>query len=200
MSIAKRHIFFVDEEPKIRAIVGETLEGVGFKVSCFASAMDCLKELRSQRCDLLITDVRMPEMDGIELLREAKRIAPWLRVLLVTGYGDVPMTVAAFKTGAVDLIEKPLDRETLLSAIESVLKQITPVEPLLGESLTKTEMRVLSLLMDSKGNKGIARLLRRSVRTIETHRCRIMRKFGVDNLLDLFKRATAMGLVKPRVK
>jgi len=200
MSIAKRHIFFVDDEPKIRAIVGETLEGVGFKVSCFASAMDCLKELRSQRCDLLITDVRMPEMDGIELLREAKRIAPWLRVLLVTGYGDVPMAVAAFKTGAVDLIEKPLDRETLLSAIESVLKQITPVEPLLGESLTKTEMRVLSLLMDSKGNKGIARLLRRSVRTIETHRCRIMRKFGVDNLLDLFKRATAMGLVKPRVK
>jgi len=200
MSIAKRHIFFVDDEPKIRAIVGETLEGVGFKVSCFASAMDCLKELRSQRCDLLITDARMPEMDGIELLREAKHIAPWVRVLLVIGYGDVPMAVAAFKTGAVDLIEKPLDRETLLSTIESVLKQITPVEPLLGESLTKTEMRVLSLLMDSKGNKGIARLLRRSVRTIETHRCRIMRKFGVDNLLDLFKRATAMGLVKPRVK
>ena len=192
----KQHIFFVDDEPKIREVVGETLEEFGFEVSCFACAADCLEQLHSRMCDLLITDVKMPDTDGIELLTEAQRLAPWLPVLLVTGYGDVPMVTTAFKAGAVDFIEKPLDRQTLLSAVESILKRINPSDRLLGKALTRTEMRVLRLILDGKSNKEIACLLRRAIRTIEWHRSHIMRKLSVNNAVDLVKRATVMGLVE----
>jgi two-component system response regulator FixJ len=192
----KQHIFFVDDEPKIRQVVGETLEESGFEVSCFACAADCLEQLPSRMCDLLITDVKMPGMDGIELLAEIRSFAPWLPVLLVTGYGDVPMATVAFKAGAVDFVEKPLDRQTLLSAVESVLKRINPSDRLLGQSLTRTEMRVLRLILDGKSNKEIARLLRCAMRTIEWHRRQIMRKLGVNNAVDLVRRAAVMGLVE----
>jgi two-component system response regulator FixJ len=185
----KQHIFFVDDEPKIRQVVGETLEESGFKVSCFSSAADCLEKLRSQVCDLLITDVKMPDSDGIELLTEIQHIVPWLPVLLVTGYGDVPMATAAFKAGAVD-------KQVLLSAVESALKRINPPDPILGKVLTRTEKKVLRLILDGKSNKEIALLLGRAMRTIEVHRSRIMRKLGVNNAVDLVKRAGALGLLE----
>ena len=192
----KQRIFFVDDEPKIRDVVGEVLKESGFEVSCFSCAADCLERLRRRTCDLLITDVKMPGMNGIELLSETQRFAPWLPVLLVTGYGDVPMATSAFKAGAVDFVEKPLDRQTLLSAVESVLKRINPIDPILGKTLTRTEMRVLRVILGGKSNKDIARLLRRDVRTIEWHRNKIMRKLGVGNAVDLVKRAAVMGLVE----
>jgi len=193
--IAKSHIFFVDDEPKIREVVGETLKEGGFKVSCFANGIDCLRRLTSQKCDLLITDVKMPEMDGMELLKQVKSISPWLPVLLITGYGDIPTALRAVRAGAANFIEKPLQRDSLLLAIRSVLQQGILRDPLLGESLTKTQMKILRLLLDGNTNKETAKLLHRNVRTIEWHRVRIMRKFGVKTLLELFKRATTMGLV-----
>ena len=189
---AKQHIFFADDEPKVRELVGKTLERLGTKVSCFASASECLEQLRSQQCDLLITDVKMPGMDGLELLVEAKRIVSWLPVLVVTGYGDVPMAVKAVKMGASDFIEKPLDRQSFLSAVESLLKPMTPIALPLCESLTKTEIGVLRLILDGKGNKEMADLLCRSVSTVKTHRKHIMRKLGVSNVVDLVKRVTGM--------
>ncbi|MBA7674526.1 Response regulator protein TmoT [subsurface metagenome] len=191
----EQHIFFVDDEPKVRKAVGRTLEQLGSKVSCFACAADCLEQLRSQTCDLLITDVKMPEMDGIELLAEARRIVPWLQVLVITGYGDIPMAVKAVKAGALDFIEKPLDRQGFLSTVESALKRNAWADPLLGKLLSRTEMKVLRFILKGKSNKEIARSLHRSIRTIEDHRSNIFRKFGVDNLIDLFKRAAEMGLV-----
>ncbi len=192
---AEQHIFFVDDEPKVRKAVGRTLEQLGSKVSCFACAADCLEQLRSTTCDLLITDVKMPEMDGIELLAEARRIAPWLLVLVITGYGDIPMAVKAVKAGALDFIEKPLDRQGFLSIVESILKRNALADSLLGKLLTRTEMKVLRFILKGKSNKEIARLRHRSIRTIEDHRSCIFRKFGVDNLVDLTKRAAGMGLV-----
>jgi len=192
---AEQHIFFVDDEPKVCKAVGRTLEQLGSKVSCFTCAADCLEQLRSQTCDLLITDVKMPEMDGIELLTEAKRIVPWLQVLVITGYGDIPMAVRALKAGASNFIEKPLDRQSFLSIVESLLKRNAWGDPLLGKLLTKTEMKVLRFILDGKSNKEIARLRHRSIRTIEDQRSCIFRKFGVDNLVDLTKRAAEMGLI-----
>lgn len=191
---AKQHIFFVDDEPGVRKAVGGTLEQNGFAVSCFASAADCLKQFDFQKCDLLITDVKMPEMDGIELLTEVKRRAPWVPVLLVTGYGDVPIAVKAFKKGADDFMEKPLERQALLSAVESTLRRISPPDSLLDKSLTRAEMRILRLILESKSNKEMAYLLKRSVRTVEVHRSRIMRKFGVNSVVNLVKRAMEMKL------
>jgi len=104
------HIFFVDDEEKVLKAVHSTLAQTGAKVSCFKSGTDCLGGLRLQPCDLLITDVKMPVMDGIELIAQARRIKPHLPVIAVTGYGDIPMAVRALKAGAKDFIEKPLER------------------------------------------------------------------------------------------
>ena len=193
-NIAKQHIFFVDDKPKVRKMVGMTLEEAGLKVSCFASGSECLKQLRSQECDLLITDVKMPEMDGIELLTEVKRIIPSLPVLVITGYGDIPMAVNALKMGASDFIEKPLDRQSFLSTVDSALKRNTQPHRLVGDVLTKTEMEVLHLILEGKSTKEIAKLRHRSVRTIEDHRSRIMRKIGVNNLVDLVKQTAIVRL------
>jgi FixJ family two-component response regulator len=195
-NIAKQHIFFVDDEPKVCKMVGRTLEQAGLKVSCFTHAADCLKQLRCRTCDLLITDVKMPEMDGIELLTEVKSIIPSLPVLVVTGYGDIPMAVKALKVGASDFIEKPLDRQSFLSTVEFVLERNALIHRIAGDVLTKTEMTVLRLILDGKSTKEIAMLRHRSVRTIEDHRSRIMRKLGVDNLVDLVKQTAVVRLAE----
>ena len=189
-----RHIFFVDDEASIRETVRKTLKGPDIDVSCFASANDCLKHLRSKKCDLLITDVRMPGMDGLELIGHARRIVPWIAVLVVSGYGDIPMAVRALKAGAADFLEKPLTKQGLLSAIESALAQNTP-DPAAGKELTKAERRVLHFILEGKSNKETAEILHRSEKTIEVHRNHIMRKLGVDNIVALIKRAAAMGLM-----
>ena len=194
--IAEQHVFFVDDEPKVRKMVGRALEQAGFKVSCFARATECLEQLRCQTCDLLITDVKMPEMDGIELLTEVKRIIPSLPVIVITAYGDVPMAVEALKRGALDFIEKPLDRQSFLSAVEAVVKQNALIHHIVGNVLSKTEMVVLRLILEGKSTKEIAKLRHRSLRTIEDHRSRIMRKLGVDNLVDLVKQTAVVRLVE----
>jgi len=191
------NVFFVDDEPSVRQVIAETLEQVGLKVSCFASAADCLEHLGSQECDLLITDLRLPEMDGIELLRRAKLLIPWVPVVIVAGCGDIPAAVECIKAGAVDVIEKPLDRKNFLQRVKSILQENGELRDThLGKDLTRSEMRVLKLVLDGKANKEIAHLLSRSIRTVEGHRAASMRKLGVDNLVDLVKRARASGFLE----
>jgi len=191
-----QHVFFVDDEPSVRKVVRRTLERLGVEVTCFAGAADCLEKLGSRPCDLLITDVRMPKMDGIALLTEAKRIAPWLPVLVVTGYADVPVAVRAMKIGAADFIEKPLHRDTFSLKVESVLRHSSPTDPDTGKSLTRTELKVLRLIIRGKSNKKIAQLLRRSTRTVEDHRYHIMRKLAAHNAIELAERTIQMGLAE----
>jgi two-component system response regulator FixJ len=190
-----RHIFFVDNELKVRQVVAETLEQLSARVTCFPCASECLEQLSSQKCDLLITDLRMPEMDGIELLRRTRLIAPWVPVLIITGYGDIPTAVEAIKAGAADFVEKPLDKKSFVRKVKSLLPENGNGKHL-GEPLTQTEQRVLNLILDSKSNKEIAELLSRSIRTVEVHRARVMRKLGADSLVDLVKRAAVTGLVE----
>ena len=160
----------------------------------------CLDELKAQNrdlaegCDVLITDVKMPGKDGMDLLQEVRAIFPWIPVIMMTAYGSIPMSVQAVKTGAFDFIEKPVDEARLLSLVESaLLKEAELHDPLVGKPLTRTERIVLCLILEGISNKRIAYILERSERTIEVHRSRIMRKLGVDNLVDLVKKSTAMG-------
>ena len=196
----EKHIFFLDDEPTVRQVVKETLENSNFAVSCFSSPIDCLTRLRSKKCDLLITDLKMPEKDGIELLTDIQHLAPWVPVLMITGYGDIPTAVKAMQAGAVDFIEKPLDKKNLVGKIRSILKKRVTAHPNVGTSLTHTEKKILQLVVDGMSNKEIANLLHRSARTIEVHRAHIMHKLGVDNLVDLVKRVSIMGLVDQKEK
>ena len=196
VNYTKPHIFFVDDEPKICETVSEILGELAPKVSCFTCAEDCLTQLDSQRCDLLITDVRMPGMDGMQLLGEVIHSAPWLPVMVITGYGNISMAVRAVKAGAVDFAEKPLEKKRFLQQVKSILQQNTMDDSLAGKSLTGREMRVLKLIISGKSNREIALLLHRSIRTIEVHRNHIMHKLAVENVVDLVKRTTMMGLVE----
>jgi len=188
------HIFFVDDEPKVRMVVRKTLERVGISVTCFGDADTCLARLESVTCDLLITDVKMPGKDGIELLVDVRKQRPWLPVVVVTGFGDVPMAVRALKEGAADFIEKPLDREAFLETVQGLLKQNAKRNSVVNHELTKTEMRILHLILEGKNNREIAGTLHRSPRTVEVHRSHVMHKMGASNIVELLRRAADMGM------
>lgn len=191
----EQFIFVVDDEPKVCEAIRETLEESGAKVTCFARAAECLERLRRQRCDLLITDLKMPEMDGIELLTNARAIAPSLPVLMITGYGDIPTAVQAVKAGAVDFVEKPLAKYDFIEKVKSILQDSPSAGASAETPLTRRETRVLELIIEGKTNQEIADLLHRSIRTIEVHRSRVMKKLSAENSIELVKRAAAMGLV-----
>jgi len=188
----KQCVFFVDDEPGIRRVAVSALKSLGCEVSSFANAKDCLEQLAERDCNLLITDVRMPGMDGLTLLNKARRVAPWVSVMVITGYGDVPMAVKAMKSGAVDFIEKPLDRDVFLHKIKAVLAQDYFADSRAGQALSRTEKKVLKLILEGKGNKEIAYKLQRAVRTVELHRSNIMHKLDADNIVDLVKKAAPM--------
>lgn len=186
-------VFFVDDEPKVCRAVARILERIGLKVRHFTGAVDCLKQVSRHPPDLIITDLRMPQMDGVELLTRVKRDMPALPVLMLTGFGDIPTAVRAVKAGAYDFIEKPFSGETLVSAVKSGLGQRMRFKRLKRKRLTTTEMVVLRLIMQGKSSREIARLRSRSIRTVEWHRHNIMRKLGVDNTVDLVRQAISLG-------
>ena len=185
-------IFIVDDEPVMRRTIGDTLSELGYNVTCFASPDACLTEVEHSGCNLLISDVKMPEMNGIELLRRMKSIAPWIPVILITGYGNIPMAVRAVKIGAADFIEKPFKGSTLLNKVKEVLSRRDYDSYLNTSNLTKTEKIVLKLILDGYSNKEIAHKLGRALRTIEFHHTNIYRKFDVDNAVALTKKAMEM--------
>lgn len=187
-------VFFVDDDPEVRSAVVDALNDLGCKVTCFANAVDCLEQLPKGNCNLLITDVKMPGMDGLTLLGKVKHVAPWISVMLITGFGNIPMSVRALKLGAQDFIEKPLDREVFLHKVKALLKQGDFTDIPIGQALTKTEKKILKLILDGEGNKQMAYKLQRALRTVERHRSNIMHKFGVDNIVDLVKKAGFISL------
>jgi len=191
---ASRYVLFVDDEPKVRMVVRKTLERVGVNVRCYDGADNCLAHLESVPCDLLITDVKMPGKDGIQLLMEVRKQRPWLPVLVVTGFGDVPMAVRALKEGAADFIEKPLDREGFLKTVQVLLEESSKRSAVVNHDLTKTEIRILHLILEGKNNREIAATLHRSPRTVEVHRSHVMHKMGASNIVELLRCAADAGL------
>ena len=191
----KQHVFVLDDERSVREVIARVLEGAGISVICFGDPATCLARLRSQMCSLLITDLKMPAMDGIEVLTQVKRLAPWIPVLIISGYGDIPTAVRAIKAGAVDFIEKPVEKKDLIHKVKSILQQSASTDPSLDTPLTQAETTVLTLVLDGKSSKEIAKVLHRSTRTIEWHRSHVMRKLKAENMLDLVRRVVAMGLI-----
>ena len=181
-------IFVVDDEPQVCKAVSRILRQK-YKVTSFNSAQACLARLRAStyKCDLLISDIKMLDMDGLELLRNVKRIRPLLAVLLITGYSDVPLAVRAMKAGARDFIEKPLHRKLLLDAVELTLGEHILYDSKAGKALTKTERKILKLITEGLTNRQIAEIRGCSIRTIEDHRHSLMRKLGARNIAELLR-------------
>lgn len=193
---AKAGIFVVDDDDCILSAACAILQQAKYDCTCFPDGDSCLQRLAETKCDCLITDVKMPGKDGIEVLKEALQLAPWLPVVVMSSYADIPMSVEVLKAGAFYFIEKPFEVDEFLEVVRLALQKIQLEGPLVGKSLTKTEIIVLRLLMQGMSNRRIAYVLQRSERTIEVHRRHIMQKMGVDNIVELVKRATAMGFVE----
>lgn len=187
-------VFIVDDEPLVLKAIQQTVASIPCKTCCFQNPLECLGALKRETCHLLITDVSMPQMNGIQLLKRAHQLQPLMPVLVVTGYGDIPTAVDAVKAGALEFIEKPLDEDIFLPIVRTVLTQLPRVNQLTGQALTESELKVLQQVVAGYSNKQIAHNLSRSIRTIENHRHRLMKKMNVTSLAELVKVALELGL------
>ncbi len=194
--VASRRVFVVDDDDDVRESTALLLRMEGYDVQTFASGSAFLQNMAAPSRGCLLTDVRMPEMNGVELIEEARKKSIFLPVIVLTAYADVSLAVQAMKLGARDLLLKPFDLEALLDALEAAFSQNRSEESLQTvrdrlATLTAREAEVLQGLLAGMTNKEIARDLGISVRTAEVHRANIMAKTGAQSLVALIKMAVA---------
>jgi len=199
----KRLIHIVDDEEAIRRSASFMLKTSGFAVTTWASGVEFLKNTRSLEPGCILLDVRMPEMDGLEVQQALAERGVALPVIVLTGHGDVSIAVRAMKAGAVDFIEKPFEKAVLLEAIEAGFARLrdagaraanaTDAEVLIA-ALTPREQDVLKGLAHGFPNKTIAHDLGISPRTVEVHRANLMTKLKVRSLSEALRIAFAAGL------
>jgi two-component system response regulator FixJ len=197
-------IFIVDDDDAIRDSLRLLLESAGFtRIVAHDSARGFLDRLPLQSGDCLLLDVRMPDMDGLELQTEIKRRGIRLPTIVMTGHGDVPIAVRAMKAGAIDFIEKPFADDVLLESVRRALVLAAAVDREGAEvdavrhhleTLTAREREVLEGLVAGRPNKVIAHDLGISPRTVEIHRARVMDKMQARSLSALVRMALAAGI------
>jgi two-component system response regulator FixJ len=184
-------VHIVDDDVAVRQSLAFLLATAGLAVKVYETASSFLDRLEASSTGCVITDVRMPEIDGIELLRRLRRKFSALPVIVITGHADIPLAVQAMKEGAVDFIEKPFDDERLLSAVRSSMAQATSLEMTAYadlEKLSERERQVLDGVIAGKQNKVIAHDLGLSPRTVEVYRANVMSKMNVDSLPELVRK------------
>jgi FixJ family two-component response regulator len=198
MKPQETHVFIVEDDPAVGSALQRALESAGMCVNAFTGAKECLAALSRRPCDVVITDVRMEGTDGLALLRDLRRRFPWLQIIVVTAYGTVPLVVSAMKAGAADFLEKPLDRQELLSAVKNAMDTVAQSVSFPRDALSYAEVQVLRLFLEGRTSKETATALNRSTRTVEAHRHNIMRKFGVHNAVQLAQKASTLWSAKFR--
>lgn len=199
----RKLIHIVDDEDAIRRSAGFMLKTSGYAVKAWASGTAFLNEVRHAEHGCVLLDVRMPEIDGLGVQKALAERGVTMPIVIMTGHGDVSIAVRAMKAGAVEFIEKPFEKATLLAAIEDAFERIAAAEGastraaeakvILG-ALTPREKDVLDGLARGLPNKSIAFDLDISPRTIEVHRANVMTKLGVRSLSDALRIAFAAGL------
>jgi two-component system response regulator FixJ len=191
-------IYIVDDDEAVRDSLSLLLESAGHLVEAFEAAADALASCRRKVPACVITDVRMPEMDGLEFQEKLSGARIDVPVIVMTGHADVPLAVRAMKAGAVDFIEKPFSDDAILASIETAMKrQARAADPGSIErlqSLTPREREVLELLVVGHPNKVIAHRLDISPRTVEIHRAHVMEKMKAKSLPELVRTAMQAGV------
>lgn len=195
---ASQVVHVIDDDADVRQSLAFLLSTTGLAVRVHDSAVAFLRALPDAQDGCIVTDVRMPEMDGLELQQRLKEMNVGMPVIVITGHGDVHLAVSAMKAGAVDFIEKPFDDDTLLAAIRSALtrhaddaqRQSRAAEVRARmETLSDREREVLDGLVAGKPNKIIAYELGISARTVEVYRANVMTKMRADSLSELVRMA-----------
>ena len=189
-------VFIVEDDPSVRDALALLLGLNGLSVVLFADAESFLAARRPDWYGCLLVDIRMPGMDGLTLQRRLRESGSWLPVIVMTGHGDVESARQAFRSDAVDFLEKPIDHSRLLSAIEDAFarqhlrqddaERDTAVANLL-QTLTPREREVMAQVVAGRHNREIARQLAISPRTVEVHKARLLAKLQVGSIADLVR-------------
>ncbi|HRD27073.1 MAG TPA: response regulator FixJ [Caulobacter sp.] len=195
-------VHIIDDDEAMRDSLAFLLDTAGFSVMASASARAFLKTIPDPRLGCIVTDIRMPDMTGLELIKALRADGHDYPVIVITGHGDVPLAVEAMKSGVIDFIEKPFDDETLLDAIRIAFRRQTAdggVSPerqaIIArlEELSPREREVLSGVVAGKPNKVIAYDLGISPRTVEVYRANLMTKMAAGSLSELVRMALVAG-------
>ena len=204
MPSEKGIVHVIDDDEAMRESLAFLLGAVGMDVQTYGSATAFLDVAPEVKAGCVITDVRMPELSGVELLRRLRELKLGIPVIVITGHGDVPLAVEAMKIGAIDFLEKPFDDEVLLASVRTALSQLDQDHKRQAERgeierrlalLSNRERDVLKGLVSGHANKQIAYELGISPRTIEIYRANLMTKMQAASLSDLVRMALIAGLL-----
>lgn len=199
-------IHLIDDDEGVRHSLAFSLTTAGLAVRAYESAAAFLEALDGLQPGCIVSDIRMPEIDGLELQRRLTALKIPLPVIIMTGHADVRLAVEAMKAGAVDFIEKPFDDDVLLAAIRVALDRYEKTGGRAAEaaqiqarinSLTPREREVLQGLLAGHANKTMAYDLQLSARTVEVHRANVMTKMAASSLSDLVRMALLADALPP---
>jgi two-component system response regulator FixJ len=198
-------VHVVDDDASVRDSLSMLLESAGFAVRSYDSAVAFLHAASDRTAGCVLTDVQMPELNGLELQRRMGELGIRLPVIVMTGHGDVPIAVEALKAGALDFLEKPFEEAHLLEAVTSAIAvsqrerdEAAAVADIAARiaTLTPREREVLDRLVAGQPNKTIAYDLGSSPRTVEVHRARVMEKMAARSLAELVRMTIAAEQAK----
>lgn len=203
MTSEAREVCIVDDDGMVRRSLARLIASAGHRVRTYASARELLEDRANVLPGCLLLDVRLPDLDGLELFQRMQALEAYVPVIFLTGYGDIPMSVRAMKSGAYDFLTKPVEEAALLEAIAGALAEEARVRAGRVESeelsrrydtLTRRESEVMQLVLAGHLNKQIARELGISEKTVKVHRSRVMSKMGARRVANLVQYAMQLGV------
>lgn len=189
-------IFIVEDDQSVRDALGLLLGLRGYPVTLFADAESFLAAYRGEWSGCLLIDIRLPGMDGLQLQKRLQETGCRMPAIVMTGHGDVDSAREAFRSRAVDFLEKPIDHAKLIAAIEEAMVRQTAALDQAGQrehfdrllaGLTPREREVMDLVVAGRHNREIAEALGISPRTVEVHKARMVAKLQVENVPDLVR-------------